>query len=107
VYRLAAAALEPSPADVACLFRLVTRAGDFRDLELGGSAEESTAALLLRLSAFVAGVESGLFVRRHGGSRCRWCDLNYVCGARTPRDDEKQADPRLTACAGAAGEEQA
>lgn len=94
VYRLAAAALSPPPTAVECEFRLVTRAGGFRDLGLSGDLEETTSALAERLGAFVAGVENGVFVRMHGGGRCRWCDLSYACGARTPLDAQKQADAR-------------
>lgn len=103
VYRLAAAALSPAPESVDCAFRLVTRAGGFRDLPLPGELEETTAALRERLAPFVAGVQSGLFLRMHGGDRCRWCDLAYACGARTPLDAQKQSDPRLAPPAGADG----
>jgi RecB family exonuclease len=94
VYRLAAAALSPTPSEVVCSFRFVTRAGGFRDLSLPGSLEESTAMLVERLAAFVAGVEGGLFPRLHGGDRCRWCDVAYACGARTPSEAEKQSYTR-------------
>jgi RecB family exonuclease len=93
VYRLAAAALSPPPAAVECAFRLVTRAGGFRDLPLLGDLESTTVALRERLEGFVAGVQAGRFLRMHGGSRCRWCDLAYACGARTPLDAQKQGDP--------------
>ena len=95
VYRLAAAALTPAPAEVDCAFRFVTRAGRFRDVALPGDLEETTRVLSERLTAFVAGIEGGVFMRRHGGDRCRWCDLTYACGARTPMDAQKQSDPRL------------
>ena len=98
VYRLAATALKPPPSQVDCGFRLVTRAGGFRMLTLPGDLEQSTGALVARLAEFVAGVEAGLFLRRHGSSRCRWCDLAYVCGARTARDADKQTDPRFSSC---------
>jgi ATP-dependent helicase/nuclease subunit B len=99
VYRLAASALTPAPSEVDCAFRLVTRAGGFRMLTLPGDLEQSTQALVERLAEFVAGVEAGVFLRRHGSSRCRWCDLAYVCGACTARDADKQADARFSSCA--------
>ena len=95
MYRLAAGALSPPPEDVACAFRFVTRAGGFRDIGLPGDLETTTRQLAGQLSVFVAGVQSGLFPRRHGGDRCRWCDLAYACGARTPLDADKLTDPRL------------
>jgi hypothetical protein len=95
VYRLAAGALSPAPEDVSCAFRFVTRAGGFRNVALPGDLETTTRQLAGQLSVFVAGVQGGLFPRRHGGDRCRWCDLSYACGARTPRDADKLTDPRL------------
>jgi RecB family exonuclease len=92
VYRLAAAALSPPPTSIECAFRFVTRAGRFRDIALAGDLEETTSALSSVLGGFVAGVEKGVFVRMHGGGRCRWCDLSYACGARTPLDAQKQSD---------------
>jgi RecB family exonuclease len=97
VYRLAAGALSPAPEDVACAFRFVTRAGGFRNAGLPGDLASTTRQLAGQLSAFVTGVQGGLFPRRHGGDRCRWCDLSYACGARTPRDADKLSDPRLQA----------
>jgi ATP-dependent helicase/nuclease subunit B len=95
VYRLAAGALSPAPDDVTCAFRFVTRAGGFRSVGLPGDLETTTRQLVGQLSLFVTGVQEGLFPRRHGGDRCRWCDLSYACGARTPRDAAKLSDPRL------------
>lgn len=107
VYRLAAGALSPAPEDVACAFRFVTRAGGFRNVALTGDLATTTRQLAGQLSAFVAGVQGGLFPRRRGGDRCRWCDLSYACGAPTPRDADKLSDPRLLAAAGAQTEDDA
>lgn len=107
VYRLAAGALSPAPEDVACAFRFVTRAGGFRNVGLPGDLATTTRQLAGQLSVFVAGVQGGLFPRRHGGDRCRWCDLSYACGARTPRDADKLADQRLQAGAEAEVEDDA
>ena len=67
------------PDEVASVYRLVTRRGDFRDLPL----PVDEAAAQSRLQALIAGalalVDAGLFPRTNRG-RCEYCDVSYACG---------------------------
>ena len=92
LYRLAAGLLLPDADELSCRYRFVTRQSGFRDdVELAGDADQCRQALCQTLAPFVAGVEQGLFVRRHDSSRCRWCDLAYGCGVPAPTDAAKTA----------------
>jgi len=105
VYRLAAELLLSGVRELSCGYRFVTRASGFRgDVTLTGDSGAVREALRSALAPFVAGVEQGLFVRRHDSSRCRWCDLAYACGVTASADAAKTAAAQRLTGAEPAGE---
>ncbi|HET6495257.1 MAG TPA: PD-(D/E)XK nuclease family protein [Thermoleophilia bacterium] len=67
-------------AVVACLYRMVTRRGAFRDVPLTSSREEADGRLKILVAGVVGLVEAGIFARSTGGS-CDHCDVKYACGS--------------------------
>jgi RecB family exonuclease len=95
VYRLAAAAIEPPPAEIACEFRLVSRRGGFKRLPLGDDPRQVDASLRHALAIAVEGITEGVFPRLHAGLSCDYCDLRPGCDATKWVFEHKQGAPEL------------
>ena len=80
VYQLAVRQTgEEKYADIACLYRLVTRRGGFEDLPLPHDEAAATARLRDLVAGAVDLVDGGMFPRTTRG-RCEYCDVGYACG---------------------------
>jgi RecB family exonuclease len=65
--------------EVACLYRFVTRKGDFRDLPLSEDEAASGRRLSDLVSAVVRLVDGGVFARTPAAG-CEFCEVAYACG---------------------------
>lgn len=65
--------------EVACLYRFVTRRGDFRDLPLSEDEAASGRRLSDLVSAVVRLVDGGVFARSPAAG-CEFCEVAYACG---------------------------
>jgi RecB family exonuclease len=81
VYQLALRrAGEGRPAEIECVYRLVTRRGGFRDLSLPDAEPDALNVLRALVTEALALFEGGVLARSTAG-RCEYCDVAYACGA--------------------------
>jgi RecB family exonuclease len=96
VYSLAAALLTPPPAEVRASYRLVTRKGGFRDLDLDEGGGEVAEALRAVVGVVLSRMRAGVFPRwRESDRRCSYCDYDTGCAARSWVFERKLGDERL------------
>ena len=66
-------------AQVASLYRLVTRRGGFKDLPLPGDEDAAAAQLRALVAEAMTLIDAGLFPRTSKAG-CDYCELGYACG---------------------------
>jgi hypothetical protein len=101
VYQLAVrqgwASLAPGrgePAEVAAAYRLVTRRGEFSDLELAGDEASAQARLREVVQGALHLADAGLFPRSPRGA-CDFCDVRYACGVSDWARERKREQDEL------------
>ena len=95
VYQLAVRqAGDEDYAEIACLYRLVTRRGGFEELPLQDDEARASRRLRGLVVQSAALAEAGLFPRSTAG-RCDYCDVAYACGATEWTRGRKREHPLL------------
>ena len=97
VYQLAVRQAHEADSDaIACLYRLVTRRGGFKDLSLRDEEGRARERLQALVGEAMALVDAGLFPRT-SKSGCDYCDIRYACGVSAWARARKREHERLAA----------
>ncbi len=96
VYLLAVKQVDGIDGPVTAEYRMVTRRGGFRRLELSGSDEQILGRLRQLAGDAAALMDRGMFPRATR-ERCQHCDLNYACGVSEWSRTRKRGHDALAA----------
>jgi hypothetical protein len=93
---------EEQPASITSLYRLVSRKGGFRELDLTQDEPSAQARLRELVARAMALVDEGCFPRTTRG-RCEFCDVGYACGVSEWARARKRESDELDSVVGLQG----